>query len=471
VVGRAQPEGELVIRGAVRYVDERTGTAPFLRKALRYLFPDHWSFLLGEVALYAFVVLVATGIYLTFFFVDSTHQVVYHGPYLPLQGQRMSEAYRSVLDLSLSVKAGLLIRQTHHWAANVFLAAIVLHLFRIFFTGAYRKPRDLTYYIGVTMLGLALLEGFMGYSLVDDLMSGMGLFIAYGVGMSIPFVGANLTAGIFGGAFPGAASLWPRLYVAHVLLLPILIGLLLTAHLVLVALKHHTQFRQRQAETERTIVGAPLWPAQTPRSLGLMVGVAGVLFLLGGLVQINPIWLWGPFHAYVSTNGAQPDWYLGWLIGALRLVPGWDLTIGGYTVVPNPFWGGVAFPLIVIGFLYFWPSIERRLNGDYGFHNVLDRPRDAPRRTAIGIAMVTLVFLVLVAGSADRVTVLFGISYDAQLWLYRVLVFVGPLVAGLVTYRVCVELQRGEVVEEERRRAEGEARRAALQAQRAGRPS
>jgi ubiquinol-cytochrome c reductase cytochrome b subunit len=471
VVGRAQPEGELVIRGAVRFVDERTGTAPFLRKALRYLFPDHWSFLLGEVALYAFVVLVATGIYLTFFFVDSTHQVVYHGPYLPLQGQRMSEAYRSVLDLSLSVKAGLLIRQTHHWAANVFLAAIVLHLFRIFFTGAYRKPRDLTYYIGVTMLGLALLEGFMGYSLVDDLMSGMGLFIAYGVGMSIPFVGANLTAGIFGGAFPGAASLWPRLYVAHVLLLPILIGVLLTAHLVLVALKHHTQFRQRQAETERTIVGAPLWPAQTPRSLGLMVGVAGVLFLLGGLVQINPIWLWGPFHTYVSTNGAQPDWYLGWLIGALRLVPGWDFTIGGYTVVPNPFWGGVAFPLIVIGFLYFWPWIERRMTGDTGFHNVLDRPRDAPRRTAVGIAMATLVFLVLLAGSADRVTVLFGISYDAQLWLYRVLVFVGPLVAGLVTYRVCVELQRGEVVEEERRRAEGEARRAALQAQRAGRPS
>jgi ubiquinol-cytochrome c reductase cytochrome b subunit len=471
VVGRAQPEGELVIRGAVRFVDERTGTAPFLRKALRYLFPDHWSFLLGEVALYAFVVLVATGIYLTFFFVDSTHQVVYHGPYVPLQGQRMSEAYRSVLDLSLSVKAGLLIRQTHHWAANVFLAAIVLHLFRIFFTGAYRKPRDLTYYIGVTMLGLALLEGFMGYSLVDDLMSGMGLFIAYGVGMSIPFVGANLTAGIFGGAFPGAASLWPRLYVAHVLLLPILIGVLLTAHLVLVALKHHTQFRQRQAETERTIVGAPLWPAQTPRSLGLMVGVAGVLFLLGGLVQINPIWLWGPFHTYVSTNGAQPDWYLGWLIGALRLVPGWDFTIGGYTVVPNPFWGGVAFPLIVIGFLYFWPWIERRMTGDTGFHNVLDRPRDAPRRTAVGIAMATLVFLVLLAGSADRVTVLFGISYDAQLWLYRVLVFVGPLVAGLVTYRVCVELQRGEVVEEERRRAEGEARRAALQAQRAGRPS
>jgi ubiquinol-cytochrome c reductase cytochrome b subunit len=258
---------------------------------------------------------------------------------------------------------------------------------------------------------------------------------------------------------------------AHVLLFPVLIGTLLTVHLILVALRHHTQFRRRQAETERTVVGVPLWPGQTPRSLGLMIGVAGVLFLLGGLVQINPIWLWGPFHTYVSTNGAQPDWYLGWLIGALRLVPGWDLEIGGYTVVPNPFWGGVAFPLLVIGFLYLWPWIERRLTGDHGFHNILDRPRDAARRTAIGVAVVTLVLIVLVAGSSDRATVLFGISYDSQVWLYRVLVFVGPVVAGLVAYRVCVELQRGEAVEHERHRAEGEARRAALRPQRTGRPS
>ncbi|MDX6470152.1 MAG: ubiquinol-cytochrome c reductase cytochrome b subunit, partial [Gaiellaceae bacterium] len=213
-----------MIRKAVRFLDQRSGTAPFLRKTMRYLFPDHWSFLLGEVALYAFMVLVATGVYLTFFFVASKHDVVYHGSYLPLQGQHMSEAYRSVVDLSLSTKAGLLIRQTHHWAANVFLASIILHLFRIFFTGAFRKPRDLTYYLGVTMLVLALLEAFMGYSLVDDLMSGMGLFIGYSVGMSIPFVGANIMQWLFGGPWPGIESLWPRVYIAHVLLFPILIG-------------------------------------------------------------------------------------------------------------------------------------------------------------------------------------------------------------------------------------------------------
>ena len=195
-----------MIRRAVRFVDTRTATTPIVRKTLRYLFPDHWSFLLGEVALYAFLVLVATGIYLTFFFVDSTRDVVYHGPYVPLQGQHMSEAYRSVLNISTTVKAGLLIRQTHHWAANVFIAAIILHLFRVFFTGAYRKPRGLIYAIGVTMLMLTLLEAYAGYSLVDDLLSGMGLVIGYSVGLSLPLVGGNLMSWLFHGPFPGQAS-------------------------------------------------------------------------------------------------------------------------------------------------------------------------------------------------------------------------------------------------------------------------
>ncbi len=453
-----------MIRRAVRYVDQRTATAPFLRKTLRYLFPDHWSFLLGEVALYAFIVLVATGIYLTFFFVDSTHEVVYHGPYAPLRGQQMSEAYRSVVDLSLSTKAGLLLRQTHHWAANVFIAAIILHLYRVFFTGAYRKPRDLTWLIGVTMLVVSLLEAYLGYSLVDDLLSGMGLVIGYSVGLSIPFVGANLMSWLFDGPFPGSDVLWPRMYVAHVLLFPVLIGVLLTLHLALVALRHHTQFRQKRSQTERAVVGVPTFPGQAPRSLGLLFAVAGVLFLLGGLVQINPIWLWGPYHTYSSTNGAQPDWYLGWLIGGLRLVPSIDVTIGRYTLIPNAFWGGAAFPLVVIGFLYLWPWLERRFTGDHSFHNVLDRPRDAPVRTAIGIGMIVWVVLVFVAGSADRVNVLLNLAYTTQIWFYRVAVFVGPIVAGLVAYRVCKELQAGEEVARERRRAEADARLAAIRA-------
>ena len=444
-----------MIRRVVRFLDERSGTAPFVRKALRYVFPDHWSFMLGEIALYSFMILVATGIYLTFFFEPSLARIHYDGSYLPLRGHEMTEAYRSTLDISLRVKAGLLIRQTHHWAADVFVAAIVVHMMRVFFTGAFRKPRDLTYYIGLMMLGLALIEGYAGYSLVDDLLSGMGLAIGYSAVLSIPIVGAPLGLLLWGAPYPGDPSFESRLYIAHVLIFPVLIGLLIGLHLALVAARHHTQFIGPRA-TERRVVGMPTYPAYAPRSLGLLFAVAAVLFLLGGLVQINPIWQWGPYHVADGTNGAQPDWYLGWLIGALRLIPSFDVTIGHYTLVPNPFWGGAAFPLVVFVVLFAWPSLERRVTGDYGFHNLLDRPRDAPWRTACGVAFFTWIFLVFVAGSADRIFVSFGISYQAQLWAFRVLIWVLPAVALVVTKAVCDELLRGEVVEIRRKLVEAE---------------
>ena len=439
-----------MIRGLVRYLDQRTGTAPLLKKALRYVFPDHWSFLLGEVALYCFILLVGTGIYLTLFFDDSVSPTTYHGSYTPLDGSTMSHAYASVLHISFDVKAGLLIRQTHHWAANVFVVAIVLHLLRIFFTGAFRKPRDLTYLLGLAMLMLALLEGYAGYSLADDLLSGMGLAIGYSVAMSIPFVGANLATLIWDGPFPGSASFWPRLFIAHVLIFPLLIGGLLAVHLALVASRHHTQFKRTERETERHVVGVPAFPGQAPRSIGLMLWVFSVVFLLGGLVQINPVWLWGPYHVGDGTNGAQPDWYLGWLIGALRLVPGFDVTIGHYTLVPNPFWGGALFPMVVFGLLALWPWVERKLTGDIAFHNVLERPRDNPWRTSFGVAIVTWVFLIFMSGSADRVDVLLGLDYATQIWVYRVVVWVMPVVAFLVTKRVCDELRAGERVAQQR---------------------
>jgi ubiquinol-cytochrome c reductase cytochrome b subunit len=445
-----------MIRRAVRFLDERAGAAPFLKATLRYAFPDHWSFLLGEVALYAFIVLVATGIYLTFFFHPSLADTVYHGSYAPLQGQKMSEAYKSTVDISFHVKAGLLIRQTHHWAADVFVVAIVLHLIRIFFTGAFRKPRELTYIVGLLMLFTALLEGYAGYSMVDDLLSGMGLAIGYGVALSIPFVGGNLALLIWGAPYPGDPSFESRLYIVHVLILPVVIGTLIAVHLLLVASRHHTQFRRRR-ETERRLIGLPMFPAQVPRSLGLMFGTAAVLFLLGGLIQINPIWLWGPYDVASATNGAQPDWYLGWLIGALRLVPSFDVTIGGYTVIPNPFWGGALFPLIVLGVLVGWPWFERVLTGDRRFHNLLDRPRDAPGRTAFGSAFLLWVFLIFLAGSADRIYLFLGWSYQAQIWIYRVLVWVLPVLVFFIVRRVCRELQEIEQVERTRELAEAEA--------------
>jgi ubiquinol-cytochrome c reductase cytochrome b subunit len=432
-----------VIRALVGFVDTRTGQAPFLRKALRYVFPDHWTFLLGEIALYSFVVLVATGIYLTLFYEPSVAHRTYEGSYAPLRGHEVSGAYASALRLSFDVKAGLLMRQTHHWAANVFVVAILLHAMRVFFTGAYRKPRDLTYYIGVTLLALALLEGYLGYSLLDDLLSGMGLAIGYSVLVSIPFVGGNLGLLLWGGPYPGAHEFLSRMYIAHVLLLPLAIATLIGLHLVLITLTKHTQF-PGPGRTERNVVGTPLWPGYALRSVGLALLVAAVLFGLGGLVEINPVWLWGPNEPFLSANGAQPDWYLGWLIGALRLMPPWEPAVGDYTLVPNPFFGGVLFPLAVFGFLYLWPSLERRLAGDRSSHHLLDRPRDAPWRTAAGVALISCVAVVLVAGAADRIFFSAGISYQWQIWTFRAAFFVLPVLAFALALRVCRELARHE---------------------------
>jgi ubiquinol-cytochrome c reductase cytochrome b subunit len=434
VIGRPHPTDD-----AVRFVDDRLGASRVLKKALRYVFPDHWSFMLGEIALYCFAILVATGVFLALFFSPSDTDTVYRGAYEPLQGTQMSEAYRSVVDLSFDVPAGLLMRQVHHWAADIFVAAIVVHLLRVFFTAAFRKPRDLNYMVGVTMLALVLLEGFLGYSLVDDLLSGMGLIIAYSVAMSIPVVGDRLTVLLWGGPWPGSPDLWPRMFIAHVFVIPAIIGGLIALHLAMIVRHHHSQFRGPM-RTEHNVVGTPLWSAYALRSLGLAAAVAAVLVLLGGLVQINPIWEWGPYHTAVATNGAQPDWYLGWLIGGLRLVPGFDVHAFGYTLVPNPFWGGVAFPGVVFALLYAWPWLDRRRERDQAHHQLLDLPRDNPRRTALGAALFAWVAIVFFVGSFDRIYFLVGIPYEGQIWFWRFGILVVPVLVYFVTRRVCTEL-------------------------------
>jgi ubiquinol-cytochrome c reductase cytochrome b subunit len=429
-----------VIRALIKFIDERTGSAPLIRKMLRYAFPDHWSFMFGEIALYSFVVLVGTGVFLTLFFEPSLARTTYDGSYDPLFGAEVSVAYDSSLRLSFDVNGGLLMRQTHHWAALVFVAAIAVHLLRIFFTGAFRKPRELNYYIGLTMLILALLEGFAGYSLLDDLLSGMGLVIAYSASMSIPLIGGDVTFLIWGDQFPGSDDFISRLFIAHVLIFPVIIGVLIAIHLLMIALPHHTHFRGGGA-TERNVVGTPTWPGYALRSLGLLFAIAGVLFLLGGLIQVNPIWQWGPYEIYDGTNGAQPDWYMGWLIGALRLMPPIEPSLWGYTIFPNPFFGGLLVPAVLFGFLFLWPTIERRVTGDRAIHNLLDRPRDNPWRTAIGAAVFTCIALIFLAGSADRVFVTFGIDYGTQVWIFRVAVFVVPALVYLLTKRICEELR------------------------------
>jgi ubiquinol-cytochrome c reductase cytochrome b subunit len=411
---------------------------------MRYVFPDHWSFLLGEIAVYCFVILVLTGTYLALYFDPSTAPTTYHGSYAPLHGVQMTHALASTIHLSLDVKAGLLIRQTHHWAALVFVAAITLHLLRVFFTGAFRRPRDLTWYIGLALLICVVLEGFAGYSLPGDLVSGMGLSIAYSVALSIPLVGAKIAVLIWGGEFPGAAAFESRLYVAHIFLLPALIAMLIGLHLTFVALLRHTQF-PGPGRDERNVVGTRLWPAYALRSLALFAATAAVLFALGGLVQINPVWQWGPYEPWLATNGALPDWYLGWLIGALRITPPIELSAGGHTIIPNPFFGGILFPGIVFGLLFLWPALERLFSGDRKEHHLLDRPRDQPTRTGLGAAFFTWVATLFFAGAADRIFVTFGIAYTTQVWFFRAAAIVLPVLAFLLVRKACRELARSEL--------------------------
>jgi ubiquinol-cytochrome c reductase cytochrome b subunit len=416
-----------------------------MRKALRYVFPEHWSFLLGEIALYSFVVLVATGVYLALFFTpDVGGTVVYHGPFDSLRGLEVTPAYRSTLELSSTVPGGLLMRQTHHWAALVFVAAMVVHLLRVFFTGAFRRPRELTWLLGVSLLAMGVFEGFAGYSLPDDLLSGMGLAIAYGVALSIPFLGGAIGALAWGGEFPGPGVIESRLYIAHVFVLPAIMAAVIAAHLALIVRHKHTQFAA-PGRREDNVVGTPLWPGYALRSIGLLCAVAAVLVLLGGLVQVNPVWQWGPYELDRATNGAQPDWYLGWLIGGLRLMPPLEVQVFGRTLVPNPFWGGIAFPGVVFTLLVAWPFLEPRLSRDRARHDLLDRPRDHPWRTAFGVAFFTWVALIFLAGASDRLFYQFGIPYTSQVHLFRALVLIVPPVAFVVAKKVCDELRRTQV--------------------------
>ncbi|MDQ3879085.1 MAG: cytochrome b, partial [Actinomycetota bacterium] len=325
----------------MRWLDDRLGTSSFAESALNKVFPDHWSFMLGEIALYCFVVLVLTGTFLTFFFHASSNDVVYHGSYAPLYGTQMSEAYESVVRLSFDVRVGLVMRQIHHWAALVFIASIVVHLCRVFFTGAFRRPREINWMIGVTLLLLGIFNGFTGYSLPDDLLSGTGLRIAYSIALSVPFIGTWLAFLLFGGEFP-AHQIISRLFVVHVMIVPGLIIALLTAHLVIIWRQKHTQFAG-PGRTESNVVGSKLWPTYAFKSLGLFCAVFAVLGALGGLAQINPIWLYGPFIPHAVASPAQPDYYLGWVEGALRIWPAWEFHVFGHTI-PEVFLPAVALP-------------------------------------------------------------------------------------------------------------------------------
>jgi ubiquinol-cytochrome c reductase cytochrome b subunit len=433
------------IDDAVGYADDRFASARFLHGKMKKVFPDHWSFMLGEIALYSFVILLLTGTFLTLWFKPSMSEVIYHGSYTKLNGVSVSEAYDSTLHISFDVRGGLLMRQIHHWAAVLFLASIMVHMLRIFFTGAYRKPREVNWLIGITMFTLAILEGLFGYSLPDDLLSGTGLRITQGVLQSIPIVGTYLYYFAFGGAFPGHDFI-PRLYTIHVLLVPGILLALVVAHLMIMWFQGHTQFPGK-GKSEKTVTGKAFYPVFLIKTNAFLIYTFAICAALATFAQINPIWLFGPYTPDSITAGSQPDFYMGFLEGALRIMPNWETSLWGHTVG----WNVLIPALVPLGLIMtgaaLWPFIEQWATGDRKVHHLADRPRNAPFRTSVGMTVVAFYGILWLAGGNDILADKFHVSLYATTWFFRGAVFIGPAITYVVTKRICIGLQRRDAAE------------------------
>ena len=425
---------------AGNYIDERTSISGLVKELGRKIFPDHWSFMLGEVALYSFIVILLSGTFLTFFYQASMVPVVYDGSWVPLKGIEMSAALKSTLDISFDIRGGLLMRQVHHWAALLFIAAIGLHMLRIYFTGAFRKPREINWLIGFVLFVLAMAEGFTGYSLPDDLLSGNGLRIIDGMVKGIPIIGTWISYLLFGGEFPGT-DIVSRLYTLHILLLPAILVAALGVHMLLLIINKHTQFAG-PGRTNDNVVGGPIMPVFAAKAGGFFFIIFGVITLIASLFTINPIWVYGPYDPSPVSAGTQPDWYIGFADGALRLVPsGWEVQLGGYTLSLNILLvlAVVSIFLVVVAL---YPFIEAWITGDKREHHIADRPRNAPVRTAIGAAGVTFYAVLWTAASSDLIATHFRLTIEGVIHGCQILLIIGPIIAYIVTKRVCVGLQK-----------------------------
>ncbi|MGC1419598.1 MAG: ubiquinol-cytochrome c reductase cytochrome b subunit [Acidimicrobiales bacterium] len=420
-------------------LDDRLGVAKGGRTFMDKIFPDHWSFMLGEIALYSFVILLVTGVFLTLYYIPSQALVTYHGAYLPLDGQRVTEAFASSVNLSFAVRGGLLMRQMHHWACDIFVGAIVVHMARVFFTGAFRKPRELNWTVGLTLLILAILNGFLGYSLPDDLVSGTGIRIAYSIILSIPLAGSYVAFWLFGGNFPGT-SILPRFFILHVLILPLIMIGLVGAHLFLLVRQKHTQFPGK-GRTEDNVVGSPMFPVFMAKTTGFLLVVGGVTALLGAFAQINPIWQYGPYVASRISYAVQPDMYMAFLDGALRIWPSWSFHSFGHTIPFEVFIPAIILPGIIFNLAYVWPALERKFTKDNELHNLLDRPSNRPKRTAAGVSILMLIVMLFFASSTDLLANFFHVSLEEVLIAMRIMTILVPLITYPITYKICKELQ------------------------------
>ncbi|MEU6785328.1 cytochrome b N-terminal domain-containing protein [Nonomuraea angiospora] len=416
---------------------------PAKRRSFQF---SHWSFMFAEIAVWSFVVLAVTGAVLMVFYDPGMSQVTYGGSYGPLRGLFVSKAFDSTMHLSLEVRGGLLIRQVHHWAALVFVAAVAVQLLRMFLTGAFRRPRTGQWLIWVTLLALGMAAGETGNALPDDLLSGGSLWLIKSVVQSIPVVGTWALSLLFGPDFPGDRVI-PVMYGGH-LLVAVVMAALLIARELLVRRHGHSRF----------VASLPVRRSARPV---MAFATIGMLIILGFGFQIAPIWLYGPATPTQISAGSVPDWYMGFLDGALRIMPGWELTVGDYTLSL-----AVLVPTLVIPGVFFtalaaYPMAERFLAARRGrrdplgrpkttgrmarearAHDLLDRPRETPVKTALAVAGVTFYGLLWAAAANDQFAHQFQLTVNAVTVFFRFAVVIGPVVAFVVTRWICLALQQ-----------------------------
>ncbi|HEY4225301.1 MAG TPA: cytochrome b N-terminal domain-containing protein [Pseudolysinimonas sp.] len=399
--------------------------------------PLHWSNMFGVVSAACLVILFLSGGVLMFFYSPSSDLVTYHGGYAALDGATVSKAFGSTMAISFDLPGGLLLRQAHHWAALLLPASIIVQLLVTFFTGGFRTPRRASWVLLFLALIAALVAGWSGYALPDDLLSGTGLRIVQGIVLGIPLIGTWASALLFGGQFPG--QIIQNLYPIH-LIAPI-------ALVVLIALRIRLAYRNGPAQfagegrDENTVIGVPVLPSAAARGAGVLFIVMGLILVIASAFTVSPIWLYGPSSPGDASAGSQPDWYTGFLDGALRLVPpGWEFVWLGRT------WTlAILVPLVVVGVYLaaalLYPFLEQWLTGDRREHNILDRPRNAPTRTGIGVAGIVFYGVLWGAASSDLIATQFRLTLESVIRFDQIALVAGPVIALVIARRVCFALQ------------------------------
>src|SRR5215218_207353 len=408
------PQG--VIRRTTGWVDERLNIGALYRKYGRKAFPVHSTFFFGEMALFAFVILIATGTYLAFIYVPSNAEVT-------VNGETMPEAYASVQVIE-SIPVANLFRNVHHWAAHVMVASILLHTLRIFLSGTYRKPREINWIVGVILLVLTLGAAFYGYGLPYDSYAVTATGIGYGIAHSIPWVGDVVADLAFGGAFPTLGSL-SRMFTLHVFVIPLAIIAVIGAHLLIIIKQKHSQpgYARRLAEPGK-VLGVPLWPYQALLAIQLLLVMFGILFFLSAFVPPHPLSEFGP--PTPETPEVKPDWYLMWIYGMLRIIPAEvSFSVLGATFGPT-FIGGVLFPAVFFGLLTVVPFLDRTNRHVLGTFEYLEPLRQVPVRLAVATA--TLIFLAALCLAA------FYDDFDLSLMQTWAIVVLVPVIAGAAMY-------------------------------------